>query len=420
MNQRAQHSWNTLTIPSMSARVSAARQVATPSSATAILVAILSSVKDGTLTGTRRPPTPALFGGPGLGKTSIVREAAIVAGFEIVEIYLNVREPEALLGCYVPDATGISVVYPPGEFAEQTHEGVIALHQQWVAGGRVGPEPAHRPTVFFLDEFTAARPESMQASERLLLERRLPNGWKFHDMVVFIVAGNLPEHGPTIAELAPTTKTRLWPVLSIEPDVGSWLTWARGQALHPAVVAWVAQNPAALYDVDANRQALTFSVPRTLERLHDVVSLFADVPSQFSLAVQGTIGERGAPLFIDFYNHGRNNPSPEEVLADPEHCVLPKHPAAIAQLSEALVLFCRHDQQYVDPLLRVVKRLPSQFQEFLVDALIHDRDNIIAPGVRQAAAASAHLVSILRGRSGEIKEMNSMRAPSASGKGLLS
>ncbi len=404
----------------MTARISAARQVATPSIATAILVAILSSVKNRTLSGSNRPPTPALFGGPGLGKTSIVREASAVSGFDLVEIYLNVREPEALLGCYVPDATGVSVVYPPGEFAEQTHQGLVALHRQWVANGRVGPEPAHRPTVFFLDEFTAARPESMQASERLLLERRLPNGWGFHDMVVFIVAGNLPEHGPTIAELAPTTKTRLWPVLSIEPDIGSWLMWARAHDLHSAVVAWVAQNPAALYDVDANRQALTFSVPRTLERLHDVVSLFANEPSQFSIAVQGTIGERAAPLFIDFYNHGRNNPSPEQVLADPDHADLPKHPAALAQLSEALVLYCRHDRQNVDPLLRVVKRLPSQFQEFLVDALIHDRDNIMAPDVRQAAAASAHLVSILRGRSGEIKEMNSMRAPTASGKGMLS
>ncbi len=401
----------------MTARISAARQVATPSSATAIFAAILDGIKNRTLS---RQPTPALFGGPGLGKTSIVRAAAAAAGFDLVEIYLNVREPEALLGCYVPDASGISTVYPPGEFAEQTREGLVALHRQWVANGRVGAEPIHRPTAYFLDEFTAARPEVMQASERLLLERRLPNGWKFHDMVVFIVAGNLPEHGPTIAELAPTTKTRLWPVLYIEPDVASWLTWARGHNVHAAVVAWVAQNPSVIYDVDANREALTFSVPRQLECLSDVVTLHSADPNLFALAVQGTVGERAAPGFIEFFRHGANNPTPEEVLSDPEQFALPRHPAALAQLSEALVIHCRHDKKLVDPLLRAVKRFPSQFQEFLVDALIHDRDNVMSPDVRQAAAASSHLVEVLRGRSSEIKEINTMKGPGAAGRSMLS
>ena len=40
--------------------------------------------------------------------------------------------------------------------------------------------------------------------------------------------------------------------------------------------------------------------------------------------------------------------------------------------------------------------------------------------VRQAAAASSHLVEILRGRSSEIKEINTMKGPGAAGRSMLS
>lgn len=394
----------------MSATITASRLVASPAAAGRILTKLLLAVLRGVFAG-HRSPTPALFGGPGVGKTSDVRTAVAAAGFDLREVYLNTREPEALLGCYVPDASGTSTVFPPSEFAEQTHEGLRALRRQWEQAGKVGPEPAHRPTVFFLDELSSARPETVQGAERMLLERCTANGWHFHDQVVFIVAGNLPEHGPTVSELAPTTKTRLWPILLIEPSAESWLTWARDRQLEPVVVAFVAQFPAMLYDVSAERQALTYAVPRTLEGLHYVVQLFADDSEQFALAVQGTIGERAAPAFVSFHAHGRHNPTAEQVLAHPDTIPLPSHPAALAQLAEALLSWCRRDAGRIDPLLRAVKRMPTQFQDFMVDALTFDRSQSVSPEVRDAASLSPHLMEILNGNAAALDEAETMKAP---------
>ena len=154
----------------------------------------------------------------------------------------------------------------------------------------------HQPTIFFFDEYTAARAESAQAAERLLLEGRLPNGWLFHPQVIFAIGGNLPEHGPTISELAPTTKTRVITLL-IESTVEGWLAWAREHEIAPSIIAWVAQNPAVLNDFSPERNASGYSVPRTLALLHHDVTVYGDDADELALAAQGRIGPMAAPGF---------------------------------------------------------------------------------------------------------------------------
>ena len=84
----------------MRAVVTAPQRTTSPARAESILLKGFRAVLQGIVPA--HAMTFCLLGPPGVGKTDLAVAAARVAGFHFVAIYLNVREPESLLGCYVP------------------------------------------------------------------------------------------------------------------------------------------------------------------------------------------------------------------------------------------------------------------------------------------------------------------------------
>src|SRR5205807_8790447 len=109
----------------------------------------------GALVSTRRPVY--LWGRPGVGKSSLVRQAAAVLGLGLVDVRATLLDPVDLRG--LPRLVGDAAVWCPPAFLPKTGEGVL-----------------------FLDELAQAPPLVQAACLQLVLDRRvgeyeLPSGW---------------------------------------------------------------------------------------------------------------------------------------------------------------------------------------------------------------------------------------------------
>jgi MoxR-like ATPase len=99
-----------------------------------------------------------IWGPPGVGKSSIVAQAATTAGIDIIDIRLSQLAPTDLRGLPVPeqseDGTPVSRWYPP-EFLPRGGRGVL-----------------------FMDELNMAAPSMQGVAQQLILEENVKKVWE--------------------------------------------------------------------------------------------------------------------------------------------------------------------------------------------------------------------------------------------------
>ena len=100
-----------------------------------------------------------VWGPPGVGKSSIVREVASEASLDVLDLRAALLDPTDLRG--IPAIEKGRAVWCPPSFL---------------------PKPGDRPGVLFLDEINAAPPLVQASLYQLVLDRRvgeyvLPDGW---------------------------------------------------------------------------------------------------------------------------------------------------------------------------------------------------------------------------------------------------
>ena len=136
-------------------------QHATPDQASTLLGHQLTLMQQDPSLAELLPPV-MLWGPPGVGKSSIVRELAAREGIGFIDIRLSQREPVDLRGLPVPDR----------------ERGVV----DWLLAGEWPRDPDSRGILLF-DELTAADRSLQVAAYELILDRRLgdlyrlPPGW---------------------------------------------------------------------------------------------------------------------------------------------------------------------------------------------------------------------------------------------------
>lgn len=101
-----------------------------------------------------------IWGSPGIGKSSIVRQIAQRRGMPLVDIRASLLDPTDLRG--IPMIQDGTAVWCPPSFL---------------------PKKSDKPGILFLDEVNAAPPLVQAALYQLILDRRigeyeLPEGWR--------------------------------------------------------------------------------------------------------------------------------------------------------------------------------------------------------------------------------------------------
>ena len=169
-----------------------------------------------------------IWGAPGIGKSSIVSQIAVVHQLEFIDIRLSQLAPTDLRGLPVAE-DGVSKWFPP-EFLPHRGKGIL-----------------------FLDEINMAPPAMQGMAQQLILDRRVgsyvvPDGW-------FVwAAGNRKEDRAGVFDM-PAPLANRFLHLQVEADFESFKAYALAQGVHEQIVAFLSFRPTLLHKIDPQQPA---------------------------------------------------------------------------------------------------------------------------------------------------------------------
>lgn len=312
-----------------------------------------------------------LWGAPGVGKSTIVREICEAEGIEFIDIRLAQREPVDLRGLPVPKDD----------------------HVDWLLAGEWPRDPNSRGIILF-DELSAADRTLQAAAYEIILDRRLgdlyslPNGW------LVIGAGNGMQDRAVSYSFSSALANRFCH-LELTPDVEQWCLWAREQGLYSVVIGFLKYAPQHFFSLDENSER-GWPSPRSWERVARLLQTSQQLGlnrQQLRLMVSGLIGPGAAVPFFGFWELEGELPSVEDML-------LGKVPITIPKRSDAAYLFCSaiierlwkgdkaQRQQRLNVFFEIGLKLQSDFATMLMlDAMRNVHSNNQSNEINEQRAA---------------------------------
>ncbi|MDX1944247.1 MAG: AAA family ATPase [Pirellulaceae bacterium] len=255
----------------------------------------LSQAK-GLLKALAREQSLLLLSAPGVGKSDVVKQAAVEAGLPCRSLLGTQIAPEDVSG--IPRIVGQrSVFCPPRMLLPENNE----------------------PFVLFLDELPACPADIQKAFYSLLLERRvgehkLPAGtW-------VVAAGNRSDDRALVRTMSSALVNRVF-IVNVRVDVKEWLVWAKANGVRSEVLAFITYLPGVLMR-PVPKLPVPFSTPRAWTSLSRSLSL-AEKRGSLSNDLRralafGTVSSEDAAIFCAMAEESLADILPiEDYFADP-------------------------------------------------------------------------------------------------------
>lgn len=297
-----------------------------------------------TLVAARQPVF--VWGGPGIGKSAVVRQLAASLEVPLQDVRALLLDPVDLRGLPYLGSDGRSKWATP-DFLPQDGSGIL-----------------------FLDELNAA-PAMIQAScyqlvlDRKLGEYTLPNDW------AIVAAGNR-DSDRAVTTRMPTPLRNRFVHLEFEVDAQEWSEWAIQAGIRAEVIAFLRFRPEvlSLFDRDAN----AFPSPRSWEFVSRMLDSTPDRSIEHELFA-GAVGTGAATEFSAFLRMFRELPNIDAILLNPLLEPVPENAAAQYAVASALAR-CASDLNF-DRICLYLERMPTEFRVLCVrDASLRE------PGIR--------------------------------------
>jgi hypothetical protein len=287
-----------------------------------------------------------VWGPPGIGKSSIVKQIAKEKELEYIDLRLSLLDPTDLRGIPFFDAKNDKAVWAPASFL---------------------PTDENSSGILFLDELNTAAPMVQASAYQLILDRKvgeytLPDGW------AIVAAGNRESDRGVVFRMAAPLANRFIH-LDMESNVEDWKAWAITSGLKNSIIAFISYRPDALFTFGANAEAKAFATPRTWEYVNEILE--SEPEDDLLLAMlSGAIGEELAASFLGFLLVEKSLPDIEAILAG-ESKEVPEETSALHILSTALTMRIDEDtrSQELNHLLGYTLNLPAEFAIMIVQDL---------------------------------------------------
>ena len=296
-------------------------------------------------------PPLMVWGPPGVGKSTILREAARELGIGFVDVRLAQREPVDVRGLPVPNREKNAV------------EWLVA--SDWPREGR---------GILLFDELTAADRTLQVAAYELILDRRLgdlyslPPGW------YVCAAGNRVEDAAVATGMSSALANRFLHV-ELVPNAMQWTRWAVRQGVHRNVVGFLRFRPDMLFQMSGENLERGWPSPRAWERVGLLEEEFEETPDDPLLAplVRGLVGDGVAAAYLDYRKASAEFDDIRTKMLDPAGTIeIPEK----ADRRYALCMAVSHcvwsaeneeeQERLLDGFYRVSEKLPGSYASMLM------------------------------------------------------
>lgn len=244
------------------------------------------------------PPALMVYGPPGIGKTSILKEFAESRNYELRVKHLSRMD--------TTDWSGIPKMDKDQKYAEFLP---ISLFKK-----------SDKKIVIFFDELNTAMPQVLNAALDVILEKKADSETFSKDAelpknTIILAAGNLgpEEDGTYVEELSMAVKTRMIQVI-LETDLKQWILWAKNKKIHKKIIGYM-NSINKLIDLNEFKSGASQApTPRGWERLSDIIYEIEksewiskedkkNLIEKFSI---GTVGEKRGKEFSNYYCDSQN------------------------------------------------------------------------------------------------------------------
>jgi MoxR-like ATPase len=288
-----------------------------------------------------------IWGPPGIGKSSVVRQVADDLNIDVIDLRLTLLDPVDLRGLPKISSDSEKTVWAPPAFLPTQGEGILLL-----------------------DEINLAAPAVQAAAYQLILDRqlgeyRLPTGW-----AVF-AAGNRLEDRANVFDLPAPLANRFAHIQFPVPSPAEWSDWATKNGIHPHIVAFINFKPQLLFKFDSEAKSSAFPTPRTWEYASRLYSASGD-PSLVRLAV----GDGAGAEFVAFTKLFSQLPNVDQALADPQNFQLPTEISLLHAFAGLLAdrVAQLKTSQAVNALCVLVAKMPPELGILTIKMLLAAKD----------------------------------------------
>jgi hypothetical protein len=229
-----------------------------------------------------------VWGAPGIGKSSLVRDFAASLGLDCVTLVGTQLAAEDLIG--VPELrNGRSRFAPPETIARD------------------------EPYCLFLDELNSSSPEVQKAFYSLILDRRI-GAYELPAGSIVIGAGNRASDNALARPMASALVNRLVHV-HLRASHTDWLNWALTAGIHPWIIGYLDERPDHLWSAPPKTEEV-FSTPRSWHMLSDALRSYGDGVNDDTLRLlaAGTLSPVHAAAFCGYLKIVRHRYGLEAIL----------------------------------------------------------------------------------------------------------
>jgi len=285
-----------------------------------------------------------VWGAPGIGKSSIVKQIAKEKEMEFLDLRLSLLDPTDLKG--IPF------------FNAQTQEGV------WAKPSFLPSDPDSRG-ILFLDEINTAPPAVQASAYQLILDRKvgeyeLPKGWSI------VAAGNRENDRGVVYKMPPPLANR-FVHFEMEVDFDDWKAWAYRVGIESAIIGYLAYDKSMLFTFDPTSNEKAFATPRSWEYVDSIVK--SGIENDLILdSISGAVGREAAVGYSSFKKVMKDLPDLESILDGSLKEFDEDDPRVLMALAIGLVNAAHQNStdEAIDNILTFSLQLPGEFAIMLV------------------------------------------------------
>lgn len=239
-----------------------------------------------------------LWGPPGIGKSSILKQISEELNMDFEDVRLSQMSPDDIKGIPFPmtDADGIQRVHwiPPHFF----------------------PRDVNARTLILLDEMNAAAPTIQAAAYQLVLDRRIGEHVLPENCMVIAAGNRETDKGSTYRMATPLMNRFIH--LEMAVDFEDWQMYALQQMYHRDVVGYVTFQKGELFEFEPSSASRGFPTPRSWQFVSDILKVYDNTSSlgdqELLGLIAGSVGEGIAVKFMEYRRTTSQLPDPTKIL----------------------------------------------------------------------------------------------------------